>query len=364
MPIARMFDPYTGGATGGVVPGGGGGSTYDVSPPAATTQAKAAGAALTAHTFAAFTGADAGSIDGYAARVVNAVGSTAWSGSGLGAWTPSGDADGSAGVLALDATIGGVVVATALHDYSRAAAGGGASPDTFLDIAGVTSYDFLTTGGSSGSGGEGNHTVAGLTWSVSWDGTSGPTVLRIVNGVIEFQGNGTTGRANIHVNMQTAGAQLGRFPMYAVVSVENAAASQPLNWAITQNGSGNNQGNEAQFLLGTRGSGAADDTSLLTRENTTSSPAFYTVKAWDFVLTDITTTSTRMACRIMGGSWQPSWDQGTATLPNNLANLTNHGARQSNDFANANTPQNRNYLLLKLRENCDVRAVVYDGSLS
>jgi hypothetical protein len=66
----------------------------------------------------------------------------------------------------------------------------------------------------------------------------------------------------------------------------------------------------------------------------------------------------------MGGSWQPSWDQGTATLPNNLANLTNHGARQSNDFANANTPQNRNYLLLKFRENCDVRAVVYDGSLS
>lgn len=361
MGIVPVFDPTTG-ASGG--PAGGGGSTFDVNPPAATTQAKAAGSALTAHTFGAFTGADAGSIDGYTARVVNAVGSTAWSGSGLGAWTPSGDADGNAGVLALDATIGGVVVATALHDYSRAAAGGGATLDTFLDISGVASYDFLTTGGTSGSGGEGNHTVAGLTWSVSWDGTSGPTVLRIVSGVIEFEGNASTGRANIHVNMQVAGAQLGRFPMYAVVSVDGASSSQPFIWGITQNGSGNNQGNEAQFLLGTRSNGTPEDTSLLTRENTTSSPAFYTVKGWDFVLTDITTTPTRMACRMMGGSWQPSYDQGTATLPTDLANLANHGARQSNDFNNANTPQNRNFLLLKFRENCDVRAVVYQGSVS
>ena len=71
-----------------------------------------------------------------------------------------------------------------------------------------------------------------------------------------------------------------------------------------------------------------------------------------------------MACRMMGGSWQPFWDQGTAALPTNLANLTNPGARQSNDFANAGTPQNRNYLLLKFRENCDVRTVVYQGSVS
>jgi hypothetical protein len=102
---------------------GGGGSTYDVSPPAATTESTAAGVGLAAKTFGAFTGADAASIDGYTARTVNAAGSTSWSGSGLGAYTPSGGADGDAGVLALDATIGGVVVATALHDYTRAAAG-------------------------------------------------------------------------------------------------------------------------------------------------------------------------------------------------------------------------------------------------
>ncbi len=127
--------------------GGGGGSAYDVTPPAATTQAKAAGASLTAHTFGSFGGADAGSIDGYTARIVNASGSTSWSGSGLGAWTPSADADGDAGVLALDATIGGVVVATALHDYSRAAAGAGptriADIDYTADITDLT----LTVGG-------------------------------------------------------------------------------------------------------------------------------------------------------------------------------------------------------------------------
>lgn len=102
---------------------GGGATTYDVSPPAATTEATAAGVALANKTFSSFTGADAGSIDGYTARTVNAAGATSWSGTGLGAYTPSGGADGDAGVLALDATIGGVVVATALHDYTRAAAG-------------------------------------------------------------------------------------------------------------------------------------------------------------------------------------------------------------------------------------------------
>ena len=150
MPIVPVFDPTTG-ASGGAA-GGGGGSAYDVTPPAATTQAKASGASLTAHTFGAFTGPDAGSIDGYTARTVNAVGSTSWAGSGLGAWTPSSDADGDAGVLALDATIGGTVVATALHDYSRAAAGGGAG----LTWSGVQTVDLsdgnVTAGSKAGTG--------------------------------------------------------------------------------------------------------------------------------------------------------------------------------------------------------------------
>jgi hypothetical protein len=142
MPIVPCFDPATG-ASGGPS-GGGGATTYDVSPPAATTEATAAGVALSAKTFSAFTGTDAGLIDGYTARTVNAAGSTSWSGTGLGAYTPSGGADGDAGVLALDATIGGVVVATALHDYSRAAAAGGPAWSTLNEVDFTTDISDLT----------------------------------------------------------------------------------------------------------------------------------------------------------------------------------------------------------------------------
>jgi hypothetical protein len=334
------------------------------SPSVTGAEAVASGGSPAAKTFGAFNDQDS-TINNYNATIVNAVGSTSVSGSGLGPYTFSGSADGDSFALKLDArNSSNEVLATALHSVDIAAAAGGATPDTFLDISGVSSYNFLTTGGTGGNGGEGNHTVAGLTWAVSYDGTSGPTRLEILSGVLYFEGTASTNRANIHVNMQTAGAQLGRFPMLAIVTVDGVSSSQPLNWAITQNGSGNNQGNEAQFLLGTRGNGTADNTSLLTRENTTSSPAFTTVKAWDFVLGNITGTQTRMACRIMGGSWQPSWDQGSAALPTDLANLTNHGAKQYNDFANASTPQNRQYFLLKFREDCDVRMVCYKGSTS
>jgi len=130
----------------------GGATTYDVSPPAATTEAAASGVALSAKTFSAFTGADAGLIDGYTARTVNAVGFTAWSGSGLGAYTPSGDADGDAGALALDATIGGVVVATALHDYSRAASGAA----SWTSLRAIT----LSQGATAGPWTSGTHAVA------------------------------------------------------------------------------------------------------------------------------------------------------------------------------------------------------------
>jgi len=127
---------------------GSGGGSYTVTPPADTTDPQPAGSPVGAKTFGAFGGADAGSIDGYTARTVNAVGATSWSGSGLGAYTPSGGADGDAGVLALDATIGGVVVATALHDYSRAAAAGGETVIYSLDLTtGVTDHTFTKGGG-------------------------------------------------------------------------------------------------------------------------------------------------------------------------------------------------------------------------
>jgi len=161
MPIVPCFDPATG-ASGGPS-GGGGATTYDVSPPAATTEATAAGVALSAKTFSAFTGTDAGLIDGYTARTVNAAGSTSWSGTGLGAYTPSGGADGDAGVLALDATIGGVVVATALHDYSRASAGPAWSTVEEVDL---TDGD-VTSGSTSTPGAFTIYAADGVTARVS-----------------------------------------------------------------------------------------------------------------------------------------------------------------------------------------------------
>jgi len=355
--ITPCFDPTTG-ASGGAS-GGGGGSAYDVTPPAATTQAKASGASLTAHTFGSFTGPDAGSIDGYTARVVNAVGSTSWAGSGLGAYTPGSDADGDAGVLALDATIGGTVVATALHDYSRAAAGAGGGLETLVDISGISSYNFLTAGAGThvlptGPGGSNQN------WVLDYVGTSGPTVMRITSGVLEFEGS-LSARGLVNVDMGAGGFQTGRYPLMTYVSIENAADLQSMTWYIGQNAVGVNAGNEVQFLPGMRGNGVINGTSMFTRENTTSSPAFTSVKAWNDTLTDLRTTPTRMACRLMGGSWQPSFDQGTAALPTDGDHLASYGNKQYNDFNNASLPQNRNYLKLNLFGDVDVRTVVYKG---
>jgi hypothetical protein len=339
---------------------GGGGSAYDVTPPAATTQSRDAGVSLTPHTFAPFGGADAGSINGYAARFVNASGSTSWSGSGLGAWTPSGDADGSAGVLALDAMIDNVVVATALHDYSRAAAGAGGGLAALVDISGISSYNFLTAG-------EGTHTLPSgpggtdQSWLLDYRSTSGPTVLRITNGVLEFEGS-LSARGLLSITMSAGGYQTGRHAIMFYVSIDNVADQQGMAWYIGQNQAGVNAGNEVQFLPGMRGNGVVNGLSMFTRENTTSSPAFTTVKAWNDTLTDLRTTPTRMACRLMGGSWQPSYDQGTAALPTDGDNLSAHGGKQYNDFSNASTPQNRNYLKLNLFGDMDLRLVAYKGT--
>ena len=102
---------------------------------------------------------------------------------------------------------------------------------------------------------------------------------------------------------------------------------------------------------------------MLTRENKTAgnNPSFTTVKAWNSGLTDVTTTPTRMACRIMGGSWQPSFDQGTATLPADGDNLSSYGNQQHNDQANASAPQARDFIKLNLRDDCDVRVIAYKG---
>ncbi len=340
---------------------GGGGSAYVVTPPAATTQSRDAGVSLTPHTFAPFSGADAGSINGYAARIVNASGSTSWSGSGLGGYTPSGDADGSAGVLALDAMIDNVVVATALHDYSRAAAGAGGGLAALVDISGIASYDFLTSGAGTHvlpSGPDGSN----QNWLLDYVGTSGPTVMRITNGVLEFEGS-ISARGLVAITMSAGGYQTGRHAIMFYLSIANVANQQCMTWYIGQNQAGVNAGNEVQFLPGMRGNGVINGVSMFTRENTTSSPAFTTVKAWNDTLTDLRTTPTRMACRLMGGSWQPSFDQGTAALPTDGDHLATYSNKQYNDFSNTSLPANRNYLKFNLFGDMDVRAVVYKGTV-
>ena len=139
MPIAPCFDPTTG-ASGGA--SGGGGTVQPVTAPAPTSQAVAAGGTLSAKTFSAFTD-PGGRIDPskYVATTTTASGSTSWSGSGLGAFTPSGSADGDAGTLSLTARdSSNNPLATAVHSYERAsAAGAGWVNSLTIDLTGLSS---------------------------------------------------------------------------------------------------------------------------------------------------------------------------------------------------------------------------------
>lgn len=331
---------------------GGGATVYDVSPPPDTVDSKAAGASLDPKTFGAFTGANAGDITTYVLRTNNPVGSTAWTDGGtddtLGPWTPSGDADGSNGGIALEAYIGSVLVATALHDYSRAAAGGGGGGSliSMIDLSGVN-YNFLTTGGTGGTGGPGPHTVAGLTWTMTY--TAGtPTRVEIVNGVLIHEGD-INNRALLIVDQNQ---NLSKRPWVAYYSIENAThvANSPCGLYAGENTTING-GNQAQLLPG---SGSA--TSFLQRENVGSSPSFTTVN--NAAITDVSTTPTRGAMHIHAGTWTPSWDQGVATLPTDGSQLGNTGSIWM-EGGSASGGQNRKYLYVNLIENCHVRVSSY-----
>lgn len=208
MPVVPVFPDST----------GGGATAYDVSPPAATSDAVASGGSLSAKTFGSFTGTDAGLITTYARRVVNASGTTTWSDGGtddtLGPWTASGAADGSAGVLALDAYIGSVVVATALHDYAIASASGGGSGPAAEAVGELDLTSNMTAGSKTTTGAftiyeadgttvkaTGEVTTSGTldpTWTVEWDTSYG---IRIVN---VTKGGGASGTVVIALNAPSA----------------------------------------------------------------------------------------------------------------------------------------------------------------
>jgi len=168
--------------------GGGGGSVQPVTPPAPASESVAAGASLADVTFSAFT--DPGSrIASYSATKTNVSGSATISGTGLGPYAISGDADGETLLIELDALDASAnVVATATYVGTIAPASDG--PSTILSTADFGNYDFTTTGGTGGSGGAGPHTLPdGTTCTVHVVG-SGATVAKVEGGV--FVGNGDT----------------------------------------------------------------------------------------------------------------------------------------------------------------------------
>jgi len=332
-------------------PSAGGGDSI-VTPPAATSQAVAAGGSLAAVTFGAFTDAD-GVIDNYLVAVQNSAGSAAVSGSGLGAYTFGSTADGNAGVVTLTArNAANQPLATAVHTFSIAAAVGGLV--SLLDWSSVT-YDFLSTGGTSGSGGAGAHTVGGLSVDLDLRSTSGPTVLRLVSGVLEYEGS-MTARGQLMVDL---GVDVSLFSFTVVCSVENATRPTGTSTAILYVGenTGHNSGDQAQFMFGN-----SSDTKLMMRENHGSATAFTTLE--NATVTDITSTPTRVCCQMLGGAWQPSYDQGTAALPTNGAPLANRAGSNMQQFGSnfAKTAENRKYVGLNLIDNCDVRIAAFRGN--
>lgn len=310
-------------------------TTYDVTPPADTTDPQPAGTSLSAHTFGAFGGTDAGLIDGYTARTVNAVGSTAWAGSGLGAYTPSGGADADAGVLALDATIGGVVVATALHDYSRAAAAG----------SGWTSVLDWSASSESFSTGEGTYTIGGLSTTLSYEGSAGPSSIDLTSGVLTVVADNT----NYAYLIVDLGEDFQNVPLWGCIAldaVSGVSGGSAVFWQMADDTTPLNAAGHWQELIGQGGT----KTALLGRY--ASGPiTFHDTNIR--TVTDIETTPTRVAAYIDGTDIKPSFDQGTAALPADGANLTTVGPKSYSTTSGAYTTTNaRNQRYMHIQVKC------------
>ena len=112
----------------------------NVTAPAATSESVASGGTPANVTFSAFTDPD-GRIASYSKAEINAVGSATWTGTGLGAYSVSGSADGDSGAILLTALdSGGDPLATAVHVWDIAVDTGAVPPPEL-----VWSQDFTTT---------------------------------------------------------------------------------------------------------------------------------------------------------------------------------------------------------------------------
>lgn len=328
MPITPCFDPTTG-ASGGATPGGG----SPVTPPAPTSEGTTAGVNFAVKTFGAFTDPD-GVIASYAAVTTNSTGTASWSGTGLGPYSAT-SSDGDAGTLSLNARdSGGQTVATAVHSYDRAAAAAGGL---------VSLLDWSSTSEAFGSG-AGGYTVGGLSVTLSYNGTAGPTSLSMTNGVISFVGS-ISAQAYLVIDLGVD-VDDGAFVVY--VSAENCAhdgSNTTMLWKISDNATVGNANNQYQVLLG-----FPNVTSMRDREWTTGAQNINLR-----TITDMTTTPTLMGAQFFNRSVLGCVSQGSATLPTNGALFGTVGPSGYNDGSGSGAPQNRRYLHVHMIEDCTVR---------
>ena len=319
--------------------GGGGANPQPVTPPAPTSQSVSAGGSLSAKTFGSFTDPDS-RIDNFVSSVTNASGSASVSGSGLGPYTFSSTANGDSGTLSLTARdASNNPLATATHSFRIAASAGGITLADLVDFSG-TSYNFLTTGGSGGSGGAGAHTVGGLSVTLDYRGTSGPSALAMSSGTISC----TLASGKKAYLIIDIGADVDDSPWVVngvATNVASGGSNASIFWQVADDTTIPHNSKHFQWLLGTTGV-----TTLLERECTSSSPAFTNVNTR--TITNYTTTPTRMQGIILGDYVQLSFDQGTASLPPvDGKQLSTAGPKDWQSGQAAAVPGNRRYIHLQ-----------------
>lgn len=136
-----------------------------VTPPAATSEAVAAGGSVTGWTFSAFTDPD-GRIASYSATLTAVVGSGSLSGSGLGPYSLTGTANGDSYTVELDALDGdGAVLATATHSVAIAASAAPVASGDFV-MGGYLELDGVDERVNLGNV-PGMEMQTGSNWSVS-----------------------------------------------------------------------------------------------------------------------------------------------------------------------------------------------------
>ena len=263
-----------------------GGTVSPVSAPSPTSEAVSSGASFSAKTFGAFTDSG-GRISSYVATTTNASGSTSWGGSGLGAYTASGAADGDAGTLSLTARdSGGNDLATATHTFERAATGSA----SWQMVKDIDLTDVTTAAAISGSGSiafESNSDTITVNRTTSGSGTMASMTPTNGQGIVYSQqsGNGT-GSLSLLISdvMSTWTREEASKYIYAVQLVVTGITYPVANTSIFQyilnRGSTTvfNSGNAKGFRFIDNNDGANENLKLRANGSTTASVGVQTIR--------------------------------------------------------------------------------------